>query len=83
MMFTEGREREDLIVYVQDKIYYLYDKGFYFFYFYIQVDVCISLVVIFESKKFEKDLYVNIFMNDIVIYLRCIKFFILLKVGFK
>lgn len=64
MMLTEGREREDPTAYAQDKIHYLYDKGSHSSYFYTQVDVRISLVVIFESKKSEKDSYVNTFMND-------------------
>lgn len=83
MMLTEGREREDPTAYAQDKIHFLYDKGSHSSYFYTQVDVRISLVVIFESKKSEKDSYVNTFMNDIATHLRCTKFFISLKAGSK
>lgn len=83
MMLTEGREREDPTAYAQDKIHYLYDKGSHSSYFYTQVDVRISLVVIFESKKSEKDSYANTFMNDIATHLRCTKFFISLKAGSK
>lgn len=82
MMLTEWRDREELI-YAQDKIHYMYDKGSHSSYFYTQVDTRTSLVVIFESKKSEKDSYVNNFMNDIATQLRCTKFFTSLKPGSK
>lgn len=83
MMLTEGCDREEPAVYAQDKIHYMYDKGSHSSYFYTQVDTRISLVVIFESKKSEKDSYVNNFMTELATHLRCTKFFTSLKPGFK
>ena len=80
-MLTEGCD--DPAAYAQDKTHFLYDKGSHSSYFYTQVDVRISLVVIFESKKSEKDSYINNFMNDLATHLRCTKFFTSLKAGSK
>lgn len=52
-------------------------------YFIIKVEQRIALVVIFESKKSEKDSYVNNFMTDIHTHLKGAKLFASLKPGLK
>ncbi|XP_059140751.1 KICSTOR subunit 2-like isoform X2 [Physella acuta] len=66
-----------------DKLHYFYDKPTekrpYSSYFITRVDVRIWLVVVFESKKNEKDSVINTFMTDLAVQLRCQNFMYSLK----
>ena len=47
------------------------------------VETRMTFVIIFESKKSEKDNYINNFIHDICNHLRCSKIFTSLKPGSK
>ncbi|XP_041360889.1 KICSTOR complex protein C12orf66 homolog isoform X2 [Gigantopelta aegis] len=66
-----------------DKISCFYDMKAHSTYFISRVDARVSLVVIFETKKSEKDSYVNNFMSDFGSHLRCTKILSSLKPGSK
>ncbi|XP_064597265.1 KICSTOR subunit 2-like [Liolophura sinensis] len=66
-----------------DKAVCIYDKTAQSTYFIIKVEQRIALVVIFESKKSEKDSYVNNFMTDMHTHLKGAKLFASLKPGLK
>ncbi|XP_046350661.1 KICSTOR subunit 2-like isoform X1 [Haliotis rufescens] len=67
----------------QDKVNCFYDKRAQSTYFISRVDPRIYLVVVFETKKSEKDSYVTNFMNDLSLQLRCSKILSSLKPGSK
>ena len=52
-------------------------------YFMTRIEERMTLVVIFESKKSEKDSYVLNFLNEVCSHLRCTKLFASLKLGLK
>lgn len=64
-----------------DRVTCIYDKGVQSTYFITCADPRIYLVVIYESKKSEKDSSVNNFMLDLSSSLRCVKHFTSLKPG--
>ncbi|KAK3697749.1 hypothetical protein QZH41_010301, partial [Actinostola sp. cb2023] len=64
-----------------DKIVYFFDHRVQSTYFLTRVDHRMTLVVIFSSKKAEKDSYITTFINDIASQLRNNKIFSVLKQG--
>lgn len=64
-----------------DKVACIYDKGVQSTYFITCADPRIYIVVIYESKKSEKDSYVNSFLLELSAMLRCVKHFSSLKPG--
>lgn len=66
-----------------DKIVYFYDNKFQSTYFLTRVDLRTTLVVVFKSKRSEKDSYVTTFLNETATLLRNTKTFAMLKQGGK
>lgn len=66
-----------------DKIVYFYDNKFQSTYFLTRVDLHTTLVVVFKSKRSEKDSYVTTFLNETATLLRNTKTFAMLKQGGK
>jgi len=66
-----------------DKIVYFYDNKFQSTYFLTRVDPRTTLVVVFKSKRSEKDSYVTTFLNETATLLRNTKTFAMLKQGGK
>lgn len=66
-----------------DRHLYFFDETIQVTYFLSQIEPRITLVVIFESKKAEKDSYVNSFLVEITTQLRCTKLFSALRASIK
>ncbi|XP_006818351.1 KICSTOR subunit 2-like [Saccoglossus kowalevskii] len=66
-----------------DRILYFYDKNFQSTYYICKVDNKMMLVLLYESKKNEKDSHVNTFMSEMSSQLRSNKLFASLKTGSK
>jgi len=66
-----------------DKIVFLFDNRVQSTYFLTRVDLRTTLVVIFNSKRSEKDSYVTTFLTETATLLRNTKIFALLKQGGK
>lgn len=66
-----------------DKPVYLFDNRVQSTYFLTRVDPRMTLVVIFQSKRSEKDSYVTTFLNETATLLRNTKTFAMLKQGGK
>ncbi|XP_070533173.1 KICSTOR subunit 2-like isoform X2 [Ptychodera flava] len=64
-----------------DRVLYFYDKQFQTTYYISKVDVRMTLVIIYDTKKNEKDSYVNTFMTEMSSQLRSNKLFASLKPG--
>lgn len=64
-----------------DKVNCFYDKAVQSTYFITHADPRIAIVVIYETKKSEKDSYVNNFLLELNSQLRCVKLFSNLKPG--
>ncbi|XP_077990721.1 KICSTOR subunit 2-like [Glandiceps talaboti] len=64
-----------------DRLVYFYDKHFQSTYYISKVDVRMTLVIIYDTKKNEKDSYVNAFMTEMSSQLRSNKSFASLKPG--
>lgn len=78
MLLTEAPEVGPV-----DRIQYFYDKTQQKTYYITKVDVKMNLVVIFDSKKSEKDTYTNNFLHEMGTLLRGIKTFASLRQGAK
>ncbi|KAI0221223.1 hypothetical protein LSAT2_027374 [Lamellibrachia satsuma] len=67
----------------QEKVVYFSDERLQCTYFLTRVEPRLTFVVIFEQKKSERDSFVNNFLSDICLHLRCTKLFASLKPGSK
>ncbi|XP_074656671.1 KICSTOR subunit 2-like [Tubulanus polymorphus] len=66
-----------------DKIVYFFDKKMLKTYYMTRIETRITLVVIFETKKTEKDSYIQNSLNEIASTLRLTRIFAALKPGTK
>ncbi|KAI8518613.1 PREDICTED: UPF0536 protein C12orf66 homolog isoform X1 [Branchiostoma belcheri] len=66
-----------------ERIVYFYDKAFQSTYYMIRIEPKMTLVVIFETKRAEKDSYVNTFLTEISSQLKNNKLLLNLKPGSK
>lgn len=80
VMMISGQQPE---LHSQEKLNCLFDKSAQSTYFLTTVDTRMTMVVIFETKKGEKDSYINHFMSDLATQLKCTKLFSALKPGSK
>lgn len=80
VMIISDRAHELNII---DRIFCFYDKGSQVTYFLIRVEPRMTLVVIFDTKKSEKDSYISTFMTNFANDLRCNRIFSCLKPGSK
>ncbi|KAK3576014.1 hypothetical protein CHS0354_014856 [Potamilus streckersoni] len=78
VMMINDRNTEFLI---QEKVHYIYDKSKGSTYYLTKLDSRITLIVIFETKKAEKDSYVNNFMLELSSQIRGVKLFSSFKPG--
>ncbi|EDO42854.1 predicted protein, partial [Nematostella vectensis] len=66
-----------------EKVVYFFDNRVQSTYFLTRIDSRLTLVVIFNSKRNEKDSYITSFMSDMALHLRNTKVFAMLKPGAK
>ncbi|XP_064652423.1 KICSTOR subunit 2-like isoform X2 [Lineus longissimus] len=79
IMIMEDRRSENTF----DKVIFFYDKKMQSTYFMSRIEPRITLVLIFETKKAEKDSYIVNFVNEFSTLLRLNKTFQTLKQGAK